>query len=426
MNLCSPKNLTFALLLLPLTMQGVGCSSHPVATRDEVPEQVDMQEDASKAIDMTLEPLTLRVATFNASLFRSAQGKLITDLESGEDAQARRVAELLQRVRPDVVLINEFDQDDEGRAAQLFSERYLSVSQNGAEPLQMGHWYVPTSNTGQPSNLDLDQSGEVVTTPGTQAYGNDSYGFGVFPGQYGMVLYSRFPLGDDVRTFQRLVWSDMPDNLLPTTWYSSEAAATLRLSSKNHVDVTLDLGDGRVLHVLASHPTPPSFDGPEDRNGRRNHDEIRFWKDYITGGEQAAYIRDDQGTRGGSGEEAMFVILGDLNSDPLDGDSLHEGIVGLLEHPRVTDPLPASEGAVTAATRDGGANVEHDGAAKHDTADFSDGRVGNLRVDYVLPSSNLTVEESGVFWPEPDAPDAELASVSDHHLVWVDVTVSGP
>jgi len=33
---------------------------------------------------------------------------------------------------------------------------------------------------------------------------------------------------------------------------------------------------GQVIHILASHPTPPVFDGVEDRNGRRNHDEIRL------------------------------------------------------------------------------------------------------------------------------------------------------
>ena len=45
-----------------------------------------------------------------------------------------------------------------------------------------------------------------------------------------------------------------------------------------------------TVHFLVSHPTPPVFDGPEDRNGPRNYDEIRFWADYSprTGG----YIYD--------------------------------------------------------------------------------------------------------------------------------------
>jgi hypothetical protein len=64
------------------------------------------------------------------------------------------------------------------------------------------------------------------------------------------------------------------------------------------------------------------FDGPEDRNGRRNHDEIRFWADYVTPGRTSAYVYDDAGRRGGLEPGALFVIAGDQNSDPLDGDSV--------------------------------------------------------------------------------------------------------
>lgn len=375
--------------------------------------------DAATDVPVT-EPRRVRVATFNASLFRAESGELATDLADGQDSQARQVAEVLQRVRPDVVLINEFDWDADGAAARTFAEAYLQVSQNGAAALDLAHWFVPETNTGLHSGVDLDQSGDAVAEPGSQAYGNDAYGFGQFHGQYGMAVFSRFPLGE-ARTFQTLRWAEMPGNLLPTEWYSDEAAAAMRLSSKNHIDLAVDV-DGHALHVLASHPTPPSFDGAEDRNGRRNHDEIRFWRDYVSGGDDAAYIRDDAGVTGGASINA-FVILGDLNSDPADGDSRREALNALLSHPRVQDPSPQSAGARIAAESDGGANASHVGDAALDTADFSDGRVGNLRVDYALPSANLTVVDAGVFWPGPDEPFAELADVSDHHLVWVDVTV---
>ena len=36
--------------------------------------------------------------------------------------------------------------------------------------------------------------------------------------------------------------------------------------------VTIQI-DGKTVHFLTSHPTPPVFDGPEDRNGTRNGDE---------------------------------------------------------------------------------------------------------------------------------------------------------
>lgn len=385
-------------------------------------EQDATPPDASDG-DPTLVPQTLRVATFNASLFRGESGALARDLSGGDDRQAQQVAEVLQRVRPDVVLINEFDWDPDGASARTFAEEYLQVAQGDAEALDLQHWFVPDTNTGLHSGVDLDQNGEAVAEPGSQSYGNDAYGFGQFHGQYGMVVYSRFPLGD-ARTFQTLRWADMPGNLLPTDWYSAEAAAAMRLSSKNHVDLAVD-AEGHTLHLFASHPTPPAFDGDEDRNGRRNHDEIRFWVDYIAGGEAAAYVRDDDGATGAAPSDAAFVLLGDLNSDPADGDSRRDALAHLLSHPRVQDPQQESAGARLAAEADGGANANHDGPAAQDTADFSDGRVGNLRVDYALPSANLTVVDAGVFWPAPDAPDADLADVSDHHLVWVDVTIGG-
>jgi hypothetical protein len=185
-----------------------------------------------------------------------------------------------------------------------------------------------------------------------------------------------------------------------------------------------------TVHLLASHPTPPAFDGPEDRNGRRNHDEIRFWSDYLTP-RQSRYIRDDRGRRGGlSGTE--FVILGDQNSDPQDGASLNGAIRTLLALPRFDATfVPASLGAIEASDAQGGANATHRGEPRFDTADFNDRTAGNLRVDYLLPSTGLRVCGGGVFWPAKSDPAAALvwgdqpAPSSDHRLVWLDVTVAG-
>lgn len=410
------------------TSTAVGCgsgSSESRASDADVGSTADVGHDAQADAqpDVTSEPTRVRVATFNASLFRGAAGELRDDLEGGGDLQARRVAKVLQTVRPDIVLINEFDWDAEGVSAQIFAESYLGVSQDGGEPLDYAYRLVPATNTGLHSGVDLNNSGAAVSEPGTQAYGDDAFGFGVFPGQYGMAVFSRYPMAtEDVRSFQKLLWRDMPDHLLPEDWYAPEAVEVLRLSSKNHVDLPVWVG-GERLHLLVSHPTPPSFDGEEDRNGRRNHDEIRFWVDYVTGGAAADYIRDDQGGAGGLPATERFVVLGDLNSDPNDGDSQKAALKALLAHPRVNDTLPSSHGATEAADRDGQANTNHVGQASLDTADFSDGRVGNLRVDYALPSSNLEVVGSGVFWPATNEADEQLSDVSDHHLVWVDVLV---
>jgi hypothetical protein len=223
-------------------------------------------------------PADVRVATFNASLNRAAEGELVADLSTPDDPQAREVAEVVQRVRPDVLLVNEFDHAP--AAVDLFRDNYLERGQNGAEPIDYPHAFIAPSNTGVPSGFDLDNDGTV-------GGGNDALGFGAFPGQYGMLVLSRFPIDTGaVRTFQGFLWKDLPGARLPEGFYSPEELAVLPLSSKSHWDVPVRVGD-RTLHVLASHPTPPTFDGPEDRNGHRNADEIAFWRLYVQRGRMA-------------------------------------------------------------------------------------------------------------------------------------------
>jgi Endonuclease/Exonuclease/phosphatase family len=370
----------------------------------------------------------VRFATFNASLNRNTEGELIADLSTPADVQAQTVAEIIQRVRPDVLLINEFDFDAQGTAAQLFQQNYLSVAHNGADPITYPYRFVAPSNTGIPSGFDLDNSGMV-------GGGNDAFGFGAFPGQFGMVVYSRYPIeAKQARTFQNFLWQDMPGALLPddpatpapADWYSPDELDVFRLSSKSHWDLPVRI-DNEVVHLLASHPTPPVFDGPEDRNGTRNFDEIRFWADYVTGGRTSRYIYDDDGRVGGLPRGASFVIVGDQNSDPLDGDSIPGAAQQLLEHPRVNVSVtPESEGAVEQSALQGGANLTHQSDPRFDTADFADTAPGNLRADYVLPSSKLLIEDAGVFWPLAADPLFRLVGTfpfpsSDHRLVWVDV-----
>ena len=229
---------------------------------------------------------TIRVATYNTSLYRDAAGGLVRDLETGSNDQARRIAEVIQRVRPDVLLVNEFDYDADGRAAELFQEKYLAVSQNGLDPIRYLHRFTAPVNTGKPSGMDLDNNGST-TDP------QDAFGYGRHEGQFGMLVLSRFPIEKEfIRTFQTFLWRDMPGALLPVDpstgepYYSDAEVALLRLSSKSFWDVPIKVpasGGGLPwqLHLLGSHPTPPVFDGPEDKNGRRNHDEVRMLADYV-------------------------------------------------------------------------------------------------------------------------------------------------
>ena len=386
---------------------------------------------------------SVRFATFNASLNRFNAGDLAAELSAPGSAQPDMIAEIIQRVRPDVLLINEFDFDAVGVSAQEFQDNYLSVAHGDADPINYPHHFVAPSNTGIPSGFDLDNNGSVGGP-------NDAFGFGFFPGQFGMAVYSMFPIDiEAIRTFQLFLWKDMPGALLPddpdipgpADWYSPTELDVFRLSSKSHWDVPIVIpGDDepKIVHFLVSHPTPPVFDGPEDRNGTRNADEIRFWADYIMPS-QSSYIYDDNGQQNGLPPGALFVIAGDQNSDPLDGDSIPGSAQQLLEHPFInTKVTPASAGATEQSALQGKANTLHLSDPAFDTADFFDGFLpppfggapGNLRADYVLPRKSLRITDAAVFWPASGDPLFPLVGTfpfpsSDHRLVWVDVKVPG-
>ncbi|HUF56576.1 MAG TPA: endonuclease/exonuclease/phosphatase family protein, partial [Thermohalobaculum sp.] len=285
------------------------------------------------------------------------------------------------------------------------------------EGLDYPHRFHAPVNTGVPSGHDLDGDGR-------QAGPDDAFGWGRFPGQYGMALLSRLPVDRAAaRSFRLFRWAALPGADRPATadgpHHDDAVWDALRLSSKSHWDVPVALPDGGRLHVLALHPTPPVFDGPEDLNGRRNADEIRLLIGLIDG---AGWLEDDAGRRGGLPAEARFVVMGDLNADPHRGEARRAPLEALLAHPRVQDPHPASAGAVAGPRAAAGPRADEV------TADFgTDPGPGRLRVDYVLPSAGLEVTGAGVFWPPPGDPlarlvgDGDAVVSSDHRLVWVDI-----
>jgi len=379
-------------------------------------------------------PVCVRFATFNVSFDRPFPGQLYTEMASGEVQQIRNVAEILQRIRPDVVVLTEFDHDGDGTNDQHvrdFIRHYLGRSQRGASPIDYPYHYLAPTNSGLLAGVDLDGDGSI-TLP------EDGLGFGSYHGQYGFAILSRYPLDKkEVRTFQTLRWQAMPGALLPDRepgsglgdYYSGEALAQLRLSSKNHVDLPVIIGKRRI-HLLALHPTPPAFDGLEQRNQRRNHDELRLFADYIsTDNYRHRYLSDDNDRCGGLSANVPFVIAGDLNADPFDGEAWPGAIRQLLDHPRVHreaavgKQVPTSEGGRTYAT-----DRPHAGPPELWTHLYP------LRLDYVLPSSDLQVIGSGVYWEPPGSPRRYLfengqgeqgkAVCSDHRLVWVDLLLT--
>ncbi|MFG0288069.1 MAG: endonuclease/exonuclease/phosphatase family protein [Rhodopirellula sp. JB044] len=347
---------------------------------------------------------SIRIASMNVSLYGDSSGRVADRLRGGSDAQAIKLAKIIRSIRPDVLLLCEVDFDADGKTLNRFADLYLNAKQEGSgEPISYPHrWSIPT-NTGMIADADLDADGRTDLP-------NDAWGFGRYPGQYAMAVLSRFPIDrENARTFQTYRWNQLPGALRPidpqtnVPYYSDEVWQKLRLSSKNHADVPIQIPAGsrtnRVLHFLVSHPTPPVFDGPEDRNGCRNHDEIRFWQEFIEHPD-AEFLVDDAGVSGGLAKDEWFAIAGDLNSDPEAGDSRRSAIVNLLSSERVQPLAPESETRSTA------------------TALFGTRRV---RVDYVIPSANIPVVDSGVVWPEPNTPLGRCLDATDHRMVWIDM-----
>ncbi|MBB1311282.1 endonuclease/exonuclease/phosphatase family protein [Pseudoalteromonas sp. SR41-8] len=362
---------------------------------------------------------SLRVATFNVSMDATNYAENDKDVDPNglvnalqtNHPQIKNIAEIIQRIRPDILLLNEFDYVSKAQGIDYFKTHYLAKSQNKQPAIDYPYSYVGPVNTGLKTPFDLDNDGQATGIKG------DAFGFGFFEGHYGMAVLSRYPIDfDKIRTLQTFKYKDMPNAKMPidpTTgenWYNNEEWQALRLSSKSFWDIPVTV-KGKTLHVIASHPTPPVFDGAEDRNGLRNHDEVRLIKDYIA---SADYLYDDHGVKGGLAEKSRFIIVGDLNAAP-EGDKKRPDTTDqLLKNSLINSQFtPTSKGAKT--------TYSEKYAAAY-TAYWQ------ARADYVLPSTyGIEVHDGGVFWPTKSSELYRLIkdrnASSDHRMVWLDISI---
>jgi len=333
---------------------------------------------------------TLRIATYHTELSRKGPGLLLRDILRGEDAQVEAVAQVVGAVSPDILILQGVDYDRDLLALAALRD---VIAKTGPH---YPHLFALRPNTGLASGLDVDGDGKLGEP-------EDAQGYGWFAGEGGMAILSRHPLATDaVQDFSAMLWADLP-GAIPPPGMAEELRAGLRLSTTGHWVVPVRMESG-LLHLLTFHAGPPVFDGPEDRNGRRNHDEIVFWRQYLNG----AF---------GPASKARFVLAGDANLDPVDSEGRKVAIRALLEDKRLQDPAPRRSGP---APED---DVQR-GDPALDTAAWSGPKPGHLRVSYILPSADLTVTRSGVFWPAEGAPLAEVAArASRHRMVWVDLAI---
>lgn len=312
---------------------------------------------------------------------------MLRDIDSGRDAQVAAIVAVISQLNADILVLTGVDYDP-----GLFALSALALRFQEADT-PYPHLYAPRPNSGLPTGFDSDGDGR-------RNEADEAQGWGRFPGAGGTAILSRLPLlSDQVQDFSTFLWRDLPQANLPPG-IDPGLAAIQRLASHSHLILPVLLPDGRHLPLLIWHATPPAFDGPEDRNGRRNADEAAFWL-YLMNGKLAA-----------DPPAPPFILLGDANLDPMDGDGTSGALRALLNHPALSDLTPrGSHGRV---------EPDHRGNPEFDTALYRD--LGGLRLDYILPSRDLGILGSGVLWPPPDDPlNATLATASHHYPVWIDL-----
>lgn len=348
-------------------------------------------------------------------------------------------------------MMAEYNNDGTGEnkdALAGFQTNYLSVAQSldGAggianlSAISYPFFESYATNTGLVSDLDLDNDGQKGQLLG------DAWGFGFYHGQYAFALMSKYEIDtDNTRTFQEFKWKDLQGAEIPTitncndpynpipdgmacgdNWYTAAEWEEIRLSSKNHVDdpIIIPTENGNeVVHLLMSHPTPPVFD--TGKNKEQNAAEVEFWHQYVKGQE---FFYDDNNTTGGLSTDAHFVIMGDLNLDPVAGDGISSVMQTLHNDPLLNQNVmngnlyPTSTGAVEHAADEGKVHP----SPERITSTFG------LGVDYAMPSATLNVIDTGVYWSATGEEGRKLFNddrigkygngkdvSSDHRMIWV-------
>ncbi len=262
-----------------------------------------------------------------------------------------------------------------------------------------------------------------------------------------MAVFSRYPIVTDrVRTFQHFRWADMPGALLPDDPATAAPAGLVLGRGARGRPAVEQVALGRAGPGRREPPGPgrphgalprlaPDAAHLRRRRGPQRHPQPR--RDPVLGRlrlrrpRRPLRVRRRRAAAAGWRAGASFVIAGDQNSDPVDGDSVPGAIQQLLDHPRVTDPRPASQrrqGGVRAAGRRQ-PRARGQPALRHRRLRGHPARQPAGRLRAALHATSRCVG-AGVFWPVQANPLSRLTGTfpfpsSDHRSVWVDVQVRG-
>lgn len=296
---------------------------------------------------------------------------LLRDILRGTE-EVSHVVETIVSHAPDIIVLQSIDYDAQGAAVGALSDL---ISSGG---LDLPYIFVPVTNTGMPTGIDIDGDGRSNAP-------RDAQGYGRFPGQASIAILSRYPISkDDVLNFSDVLWRDAASETDLTSLIPEEAISLQRLASVSLAAIPIVYPNGRIW-ILSHHATPPVFDGPEDRNGYRNADENRFWLEQLAEG----FINEP------------YVLAAQMNVDPQRGEGHHDVIDEVLSSPYFVDPM------------------QNWPAQDNHSVTYKISGPGKLRASYVLPSPELRLVEAGM--SEDLAADE---THSRHRLVWIDVEIS--
>lgn len=318
----------------------------------------------------------LRVAFYHTELYRDGPGLLLRDIQRGKDAQVKAVTEVIAAAAPDVIAVASFDWDQDGLALTALQSALATAGH------PMPHRFAAQPNRGMRTGLDLNGNGQTHDA-------EDAQGFAAFTGQHGLAVLSRWPVvPEQVRDDTALLWRDLPGASLPYPGQPEGLSEIRRLSTTAHWVVPIETPQGETLWLGTYYATSPVFDGPEDRNGRRNRDETAYWLRLLDG---ALPPKAPSG----------LVIAGHANLDRARGEGDGATMAALLDHPQIQDPAAHRE---------------------RPTVDWRRDDLENMRVSYVLPDTTWRILDAGIVAPDAGLVPADVVeTASRHRLIWVDL-----
>ena len=320
----------------------------------------------------------------DTDLTRKGPGLMLRALTDRPDDQSTAAIAVLAAATADILVLSGIDHDYGLHGVRALQNRLAGTGQT------YPHIAAISPMSGKASGVDIDGDGRLNEP-------EDALGYGWFSGENGLAILSKLPLGA-IEDLGRVLWADVPGSAARDV-LSVDAANVVPLASTAHWRVPVMAQSG-TFDLLAMAATPPVFDGPEDQNGLRNRDQLLFWANALSDGTFTAPI-----------------LAGRFNLDPMDGEGHRTALRALLSHPRLQDPAPISPGGAVFES-----DIPNTGPPAQDTAAWQK-PPGPLRVDYILPSRDWTVIDSGVLWPAPGDPFAEtVAQAGADLLVWVTVT----